>query len=133
MNDDYPNARALAEASIVGTFLRRLAQALTAAWQDSQLRRTATRAADVTAGWSSIDCVRYGAVAMATASLVVVALRMFMTPYSAPGIPGSVFLVAAALFTATAVWPEVFQRAWPESIAGRLAARTRRFFHTPLE
>jgi hypothetical protein len=123
IDDDFRAVRATAaESTLGGTIQWALARG-SAAFAHSSARDLAGRTMSDLRSWTIGDRVRYGAIAVAVAGSVNLALLSVSTSYAAPGIPVLVVGLVIALAIVVALLPESFAAAWRESFVGRQLSR----------
>lgn len=125
---DFATVRTAAAESVIGGVVRWAVVRLGAAFADSWFRHRSLSAARALASWPLEDRVRYGALTIAVAGAVNIALLAFAGSYSAPGVPRALIGLVILLAVLVGLMPNTFVAAWPSSGLQRAASSLAGFF-----
>ena len=131
--DDFKVVEETASESAIWRFARGVITALTVAWRHSLARQRLASQAAWLEKWSADERLRHGAVAIAVAGVVNIALLWKANTYAAPGIPRAAIVLIVVFATGVAIVPGPFARAWSTSLPASLAAAVRTRLYKPAE
>jgi hypothetical protein len=112
---DFPELRAAARESLIGSAVVWALNALRHAWSDAAITRTIGSGLAAARQMSPAEGTRALSIALATAAIAAWALSKAIPVYLGTSVPEWAWLFAAAVFAFAAVRPEVVAREWSRS------------------